>query len=71
MVALIATPTRELIDLQDSIRASWTAAERKQRALVANVKQLELLRILRSPRQAGAPAIERLFHQSAYILTPA
>ena len=55
MVALIATPTRELIDLQDAIRASWTAAERKQRALVANVKQLELLRILRSPRQAERP----------------
>jgi hypothetical protein len=47
MLALIATPTRETIVRLDAIRASWTIAERKKRALVANYKQQELLRILR------------------------
>ena len=49
MFALIATPTREVIAHLDAIRASWTIPERKKRALVANYKQHELLRILRIP----------------------
>ena len=53
MLALIATPTREFVARQKAVRASWTIAERKQRAVVAQIKQQELglllsMRLLRS-----------------------
>jgi hypothetical protein len=42
MLAFIATPSLKLIARQKAVRASWTIPERKQRAAVAHVKQLEL-----------------------------
>ena len=42
MLALIATPTREFVARQKAVRASWTIAERKKRAMVAQTKQQEL-----------------------------
>jgi hypothetical protein len=47
MLALIATPTEEFIARRNAIRDSWTVAERKHRALVAHVKQHELIVLLR------------------------
>ena len=46
MLALIATPTREFVARQKAVRASWTIAERKQRALIADIKQEQLALIL-------------------------
>jgi hypothetical protein len=53
MLAFIATPTPEFIARQKAVRASWTIAERKVRAVVAQIKQQELglflsMRLLRS-----------------------
>jgi hypothetical protein len=53
MLAFIATPTREFVARQKVVRASWTIAERKVRALVAQIKQQQLglflsIRLLRS-----------------------
>ena len=53
MLALIATPTREFVARLETVRPSWTIAERKQRAVVAQIKQRELgmsllMRLLRS-----------------------
>jgi hypothetical protein len=42
MLALIATPTRQFVARLQAVRASWTIAERKQRAVVAQTKQQEL-----------------------------
>jgi hypothetical protein len=42
MLALIATPTREFVARQKAVRAAWTIAERKQRAVVAQIKQEKL-----------------------------
>jgi hypothetical protein len=42
MLALIATPTREFVARQEEVRASWTIAERKQRAVLAQIKQEKL-----------------------------
>jgi hypothetical protein len=42
MLAFIATPTREFVARQKAVRASWTVAERKVRAVVAQIKQHEL-----------------------------
>jgi len=53
MVAIAFNPNRRMIKARDSIRASWTAAERRQRTLVANLMQEELLRRLKIPRVAG------------------
>ena len=49
MLALIATPTREFVARQKAVRASWAIAERKQRALVAQIKQQELGLFLSMP----------------------
>jgi hypothetical protein len=49
MLALIATPTREFAARQKAVRAAWTIAERKQRALVAHIKQQELGLLLSMP----------------------
>jgi hypothetical protein len=49
MLALIATPTREFIARQKAVRASLTVAERKQRAVVAQIKQQELGLLLSMP----------------------
>jgi hypothetical protein len=46
MLSLIATPTWEFIARRDAVCSSWTVAERKHRALVAHVKQYELLSLL-------------------------
>jgi hypothetical protein len=43
MVALVATPSRELVKLRDAVRASWSVAERKLRAQVALTMQNQLL----------------------------
>jgi hypothetical protein len=53
MLAFIATPSLEFVARQDAVRTSWTIAERKQRAVVAQLKQQELglllwMRVLRS-----------------------
>ena len=53
MLAFIATPSLEFVAWQDAVRTSWTIAERKQRAVVAQLKQQELglllwMRVLRS-----------------------
>ncbi len=53
MVAIVFNPNRRMIKARDSIRASWTAAERRQRTLVANLMQEELLRCLRIRRVSG------------------
>jgi hypothetical protein len=42
MLVLIATPTREFVARQKAVRASWTISERKQREVVAHIKQHEL-----------------------------
>jgi hypothetical protein len=42
MLVLIATPTREFVARQREVRALWTIAERKQRSIVAQLKQHEL-----------------------------
>jgi hypothetical protein len=42
MLALIATPSREFAARQKGVRAAWTIVERKQRAVIAHVKQQEL-----------------------------
>lgn len=62
MVVLIATPSREIIDLRDAIRASWTAAERKLRAQIAIAKQRELSCVLGllPTSSADEPAIDAL-----------
>jgi hypothetical protein len=46
MLALIASPTREFVARLKAVRASWTIAERKQREVVAQIKQQELGLIL-------------------------
>jgi hypothetical protein len=46
MLALIATPTREFVARQKAVLASWTIAERKQRAGVAQIKLQELGQLL-------------------------
>ena len=43
MVALVATPSREIIKLRDSISASWSVAERNFRTHIANAMQHELM----------------------------
>jgi hypothetical protein len=53
MFAIAFIPNRRMIQARDSIRASWTAAERRQRTLVANLMQEELLRRLRIRRVSG------------------
>jgi hypothetical protein len=53
MFAIAFIPNRRMIQARDSIRASWTAAERRQRTLVANLMQEELLRRLRIRRASG------------------
>jgi hypothetical protein len=53
MLALVAAQSRELIMLRDAMRASWTGAERKLRAQVANSRQLELIALLRLPNYKG------------------
>jgi hypothetical protein len=42
MLAFIATPSLEFVARQDAVRTSWSIAERKQRAVVAQLKQQEL-----------------------------
>jgi hypothetical protein len=42
MLAFIATPSLEFVARQEAVRTSWTIAERKQRAVVAQLKQQEL-----------------------------
>src|SRR6267154_1422925 len=49
MLALIATPTREFVARQKAVLASWTIAERKQRAVIAQIKQQELGPLLSMP----------------------
>ncbi len=49
MLALIATPTREFVARQKAVLASWTIAERKQRAVVAQIKQQDLELLLSMP----------------------
>jgi hypothetical protein len=46
MLALIATPAFESLARQHAVRASWTLPERKQRALVAEIKQEQLALLL-------------------------
>jgi len=53
MIAIAFNPNRRMIKARDSIRATWTAAERRQRTLVANLMQEELLRRLRIPHVSG------------------
>jgi hypothetical protein len=58
MLAFIVTPSLEFVARQDAVRTSWTIAERKQRAVVAQLKQQELglllwMRVLRS-KNAGS-----------------
>jgi hypothetical protein len=53
MLAFIATPSLEFVARQEAVRTSWTIAERKQRAVVAQLKQQELglllwMRVMRS-----------------------
>jgi hypothetical protein len=54
MLVLIATPTEEFLARRDAIRASWTVAERKYRALVAHVRQSELTQLLGLLPDGGA-----------------
>jgi hypothetical protein len=49
MLALIATPTWEFVARQKAVLASWTIAERKQRALVAQIKQQKLGLLMSTP----------------------
>lgn len=49
MLAFIATPTREFVARQKAVRASLTIAERKQRAVVAQIKQQDLELLLSMP----------------------
>jgi hypothetical protein len=62
MLALIATPTREFVARLKAVRASWTIAERKQRAVVAQIKQEELGPLLSMPllRSKGIASARRL-----------
>jgi hypothetical protein len=69
MLALIATPSLEFIARRDAVRASWTVAERKHRALVADVKQGELLMLLgllpeRGTKTDASTPIARRFRAS-------
>jgi hypothetical protein len=46
MLALTATPTVELLTRQHAARAWWTPSDRKQRALLAEIKQQQLALLL-------------------------